>query len=82
MVVSLLVGTIISIIAHNYLQLGIGGEQTDISPIGWVLPGLIAHWSIKQGLVKTLSMLTIMSVVVRFILILVFHGETLTSIHV
>ena len=82
MVVSLLVGTILSIIAHSYLQLGMGGDQTDISPIGWVLPGLIAHWSMKQGLVKTLSMLTIMSVVVRFILILVFQGDAITPIHV
>ena len=81
MVVSLLIGTILSIIAHSYLHLGTT-DQSDISPIGWVLPGLIAHWSAKQGLIRTLSMLTIMSVIIRFTIILITQGSSIPQINV
>ena len=81
MVVSLLIGTILSIIAHRHLHIGVV-DQTDISPIGWVLPGLIAHWSAKQGLLRTLSMLTIMSVIIRFAIILIIQGTTIPQINV
>ena len=80
MVVALLVGTVLSILAHRYLDINFGGFNADISPIGWVLPGLVAHWSLKQGLTRTLSMLMIMAVIVRFMLILAFDGQAIPPI--
>jgi gamma-polyglutamate biosynthesis protein CapC len=43
--------------------------------IGYILPGLIAIWMDRQGLVSTLSALTICSVIVRFFLLLAFGHE-------
>jgi gamma-polyglutamate biosynthesis protein CapC len=42
----------------------------DLSVIGYILPGLIAIWLDRQGIVETLSALLAASVVVRLILIL------------
>jgi poly-gamma-glutamate biosynthesis protein PgsC/CapC len=43
--------------------------------IGYIIPGLIAIWIDRQGLVETLSALISASVVVRLILILAFGAE-------
>ena len=52
-----------------------GAEEFTV--IGYIIPGLIAIWIDRQGLVETLSALLTASVVVRLILILVFGAEML-----
>ena len=47
----------------------------DFDPIGYVIPGLIAIWMDRQGVVETLAALITSSVVVRLILMLVFGLE-------
>jgi hypothetical protein len=49
----------------------------ELQAVGWVIPGLIAHWFAKQGIFKTLSVLFVSSVLVRLILILIFAGALL-----
>lgn len=52
-----------------------GAEEFAV--IGYIIPGLIAIWIDRQGLVETLTALMTASVVVRLILILVFGTELL-----
>jgi len=80
MVVALLVGTLLSIISHHYLYVNTETSTVEFSAVGWVIPGLIAHWSIKQGFMKTISMLAITSVLVRFLVIIFFNGNLLPNI--
>ncbi len=47
-----------------------GGSSLEV--IGYIIPGLVAIWIDRQGLVETLSALAAASVVVRLILILIF----------
>lgn len=47
----------------------------DFTVIGFVIPGLIATWMDRQGIVQTLSSLTLSSVTVRLILILSMGTE-------
>jgi poly-gamma-glutamate biosynthesis protein PgsC/CapC len=47
----------------------------DLSVIGYIIPGLIALWMDRQGLVETLCALLTASVVVRLVLILVLGTE-------
>jgi len=47
----------------------------DLKVIGYIIPGLIALWMDRQGLVETLSALLTASVVVRLILILVLGAD-------
>lgn len=80
MVVALLVGTLLSIISHHYLYVNTETSTVEFSAVGWVIPGLIAHWSIKQGFMKTISMLAITSVLVRFLVIIFYNGNLLPNI--
>ena len=50
-----------------------GGAQLDV--IGFIIPGLIAIWLDRQGIIETLAALVTASVVVRLILILVVGAE-------
>lgn len=72
MVVALLVGTILSILSHQFMIFESEVSTFEFSAVGWVIPGLIAHWSVKQGYVKTISMLAITSVIVRLVVIATF----------
>jgi poly-gamma-glutamate biosynthesis protein PgsC/CapC len=50
----------------------------ELSVIGYIIPGLIAIWMDRQGLVETLSSLLAASVVVRLVLILFVGSEIQT----
>lgn len=47
----------------------------EFSVIGYVIPGLIAIWMDRQGVLETLSALITSAVVVRLVLMLVFGSE-------
>ncbi len=49
---------------------GVASGAVDASVIGFIIPGLIALWFDRQGVVQTSSVLVITSVVVRLVLIL------------
>lgn len=75
MVLCLLIGCIFSLISHSVLVVNVSENTFNLEALGWVIPGLIAHWIDKQGIVKTLSMLIITSVIVRFLVIIIFNGS-------
>ncbi len=75
MVLSLLIGLILALISHNFLSFNVTDNTFQLEALGWVIPGLIAHWMSKQGIVKTISMLIITSVIVRFSVILMYNGS-------
>jgi gamma-polyglutamate biosynthesis protein CapC len=75
MVLCLLIGCILALISHNFLTLDISESTFRLEALGWVVPGLIAHWMDKQGIVKTISMLIITAVIVRFTVIMLFNGS-------
>ncbi|NQY06884.1 MAG: poly-gamma-glutamate biosynthesis protein PgsC [Flavobacteriaceae bacterium] len=81
MVVALLIGTILSIVSHHFLIFNTPSSTVELSAIGWVIPGLIAHWAVKQGFAKTMAMLAITSVIVRLLVIICFLGETLPELY-
>lgn len=81
MVISLLIGTIFAILSHHLLFFNTTKSTVELSAVGWVVPGLIANWSAKQGVVKTLAMLIIISVLVRLLVIIIFNGNTIPNIY-
>lgn len=81
MVVALLIGTIFSIISHHLLIFNTEESSIELSAIGWVIPGLVAHWAAKQGFLKTLSMMSITSVIVRLLVIVCFQGSNLPNLY-
>lgn len=77
MVLSLLIGVVLANFSRYFLHINLSSSTLELSAVGWVIPGLIAHWFGKQGVFKTLGVLFVNSVLVRLIIILLFTGELL-----
>lgn len=73
--VGYLTGAITRLIAWQYLGMT---QDVEYAVIGYIIPGLIAIWMDRQGVVETLSALMTAAVVVRLILVLVV-GEGLRT---
>jgi gamma-polyglutamate biosynthesis protein CapC len=77
MVLCLLIGCLLSNFSREFFTLNLGSSILELHAVGWVIPGLVAHWFAKQGVFKTVSVLVISSVMVRFLIILLFSGALL-----
>jgi hypothetical protein len=77
MVVSLLVGCLLAISSRHLLRVELASTAIQLEAVGWVIPGLIAHWFGKQGIYKTICAVLIASILARLLVILVFGGEPL-----
>lgn len=79
MVLCLLIGCLLAIFSRHYLLFDVTTGIVQLQAVGWVIPGLIAHWFCKQGVYRTLCVMFIASVLVRFLVIILFGGELLPS---
>lgn len=79
MVVCLLIGALLANFSRQFLTLNISGSIVELQAVGWVVPGLIAHWFGKQGVFRTLCVLLVTSVLVRLIVITAYGGELLPA---
>lgn len=75
MVVCLLVGCLLANFSRHYLLIDVTTSTIQLQAVGWVIPGLIAHWFGKQGIYRTLCVLFITSVLVRMLVIILFDGK-------
>ena len=78
-VLMILVGYLIGMI----LRWSTGGmahhDGAELQVIGFIIPGLIAIWLDRQGIIETLAALVTASVVVRLILVLVVGSELVAT---
>lgn len=77
LVLCVLVGCLLSIASRNFFNFEIGLTAVQLSAVGWVVPGLIANWFLKQGVLRTMSTIVITATLVRFFVILFFGGALL-----
>lgn len=75
MVITVLLGFILGWVARYYGLFSGLPTGYSVNVIGFIIPGLIANSMEKQGIVKTLSIMIVAAVVVRFLLILIFGGK-------
>ena len=75
MVITVLLGFIIGWMARYYGVFANLSSDYSVNVIGFIIPGLIANAMEKQGIIKTLSIMAVAAVIVRFLLILIFGGE-------
>ena len=76
-VLMIMVGFVLGAFVRNYLSIEVEAFQLDLNIIGYIIPGLIAIWIDRQGLVETFSTLMVSSVMVRMMLILLNGGDLL-----
>ena len=75
MVITVLLGFIIGWMARYYGIFANLSSDYSVNVIGFIIPGLIANAMERQGIVKTLSIMVVAAVIVRFLLVLIFSGE-------
>lgn len=76
-VLMIITGFMLGAILRNFTQAYIADSSIELNVIGYIIPGLIAIWIDRQGLVETVSVLSIASVVVRLGLIIINGGDLL-----
>ncbi len=77
MLLCILIGCLLANFSRYFLDLNVAATSLELQAVGWVIPGLIAHWFNKQGIFKTLCALLITSILVRMIIIILFNGDLL-----
>ncbi|MBI88451.1 MAG: poly-gamma-glutamate biosynthesis protein PgsC [Candidatus Marinimicrobia bacterium] len=71
-VLALLLGFFFGYISRNFVFFP--QDLGSVAVIGNIIPGLIANWMDRQGIVRTLSVVILTSVMVKLLVILLFGG--------
>lgn len=74
-VLMILVGFLLGALVRGLGPVEMASGPLDLNLVGYIIPGLIAIWIDRQGLLETITSLVTASVVVRLVLVLVFAGE-------
>ena len=77
LIISILIGYLVGYATKIFPPITFASANIDISTIGFVVPGLIAYWIYRQGVVETIAAMTITSILVRLIIIIITGGEVL-----
>jgi len=74
-VVAVLLGFAFGALSRDLLLIRYHGTPLDLRTIGFVIPGLIANWMERQGVIQTLSVMISTAVLVRLFLMLLNGGN-------
>jgi uncharacterized membrane protein len=77
LIISILIGYLIAYLTRISPILNFNALSLNIQTVGFVIPGLIAYWIARQGVIPTLSAMIIVSSLVRLIIIIVHNGVVL-----
>jgi len=77
LIISILVGYLIAYLTRLSPTINLDTLSFDIQTVGFVIPGLIAYWIARQGIIPTVSAMLIVSSLVRLIIIVVHNGVVL-----
>jgi len=77
LIISILIGYLIAYLTRVSPILNLNALSLNIQTIGFVIPGLIAYWIARQGIIPTLAAMIIVSSLVRLIIIIVHNGAVL-----
>jgi poly-gamma-glutamate biosynthesis protein PgsC/CapC len=77
-VVIIIIGFLFGWISREFLMIGLPDGQTlEFQAIGYIIPGLIANWMERQGILETLTTMIVAAVVVRLLLMIFMGGRVL-----
>jgi poly-gamma-glutamate biosynthesis protein PgsC/CapC len=77
-VMIIIVGFLYGWLSREFLVFGLpSGVSIEFSAIGYIIPGLIANWMERQGIIQTLTTMIIAAVFVRLLLMIVTGGEVI-----
>ncbi len=74
LIISILIGFIITYFSGMLSKVPVESLTMVPGSVGFVVPGLIAYWIERQGLIPTLSSMIIVACLVRLIIIVLHNG--------
>ncbi|UCF71720.1 MAG: poly-gamma-glutamate biosynthesis protein PgsC [candidate division WOR-3 bacterium] len=77
LIISILVGYLIAYVTRISPIVTLDGVSFNLQTVGFVIPGLIAYWIARQGIIPTISAMLIVSSLVRLIIIILHNGVVL-----
>lgn len=76
-VVAVLFGFAYGALSREFLVFHLHDGTLEFQTIGYIIPGLIANWMERQGVVQTLAVMVTTAVLVRLCLMLLHGGEVI-----
>lgn len=76
LVLAVLVGFLFGALTSRVPTISFASFEAGITAIGFIIPGLLAYWMTRQGILQTLAAMLVAAVLVRLALI-VLHGGAL-----
>lgn len=76
-VVVILLGFAFGWLSREFLIVRYQGISIEMQTIGFIIPGLIANWMERQGVIQTITTMIIAAVLVRMLLMILSGGEVL-----
>ncbi len=73
-VAAVLLGFVVGELSRGLMIVPVHGSALDFRLIGFVIPGLIANWMDRQGVIQTVCVMVTTTVVVRLLLVLLHGG--------
>ncbi|HOT46188.1 MAG TPA: poly-gamma-glutamate biosynthesis protein PgsC [Spirochaetota bacterium] len=74
-VLMILLGFLLGWLVRTLEPIPLGPQAVELSIVGYIIPGLIAIWLDRQGIIETMAALITSSAIVRLILILFFGRD-------
>ena len=71
-VLALILGFFFGFLSRNFIFFS--QEMVSLAVIGNIIPGLIANWMDRQGVIRTISVVILTAVMVKLAIILLFGG--------
>ena len=71
---SYLIGFLLGYLSRSNNMITTALGTTDFIVIGNIIPGLIANWMDRQGVVRTVSVVLLTAVIVKLLVIILFGG--------
>ena len=71
-VLALILGFFFGFLSRNFLFFS--QDMVSLAVIGNIIPGLIANWMDRQGVIRTISVVILTAVMVKLAIILIFGG--------
>jgi poly-gamma-glutamate biosynthesis protein PgsC/CapC len=74
LIICIIIGYLLGYATKLFPPIIFSARSIDIATIGFVVPGLVAYWIHRQGFAETMCAMIIVSVLVRFIIIVLTGG--------
>lgn len=71
----ILVGFLMGSLLRHKVEFEVAQYAVDLSVVGYVIPGLIAIWMDRQGVLRTICALLVAAVMTRLVVVILMRGE-------